>query len=257
VHRISDRRFSGIAGRNFKIFRELCGETSLKNVVLVTNMWGEVSLDIGEAREKELSSKFLKPALDKGAQMVRHHNTGESAHDIIRRIMNNHPIALQIQRELVDQKKDLVNTAAGGAINSELEEEKKRYEAEMKRAQEERARMMREKEEQARRAREEEARRREEEMRRGREEQEMMAIRRRQEMERAASEARRFAERQRRERERAEEAHRRQVALVRQRLAEEAAAAESARLAMQEQVDRLQRQVTYDSDSDSGGCVIM
>ena len=38
VHRISDRRFSGIASRNFKIFRELCGEMSLKN-------------DIGEARE--------------------------------------------------------------------------------------------------------------------------------------------------------------------------------------------------------------
>ena len=67
THRISDKRFTGIAGRNFKIFRELCGETNLKNVVLVTNMWGEVPHEVGKAREKELASVFLKPALDKGA----------------------------------------------------------------------------------------------------------------------------------------------------------------------------------------------
>ena len=63
VHRISDRRFSGIAGRNFKIFRELCGETSLKNVVLVTNMWSEVSRGIGEAREGELASTLNRPLI--------------------------------------------------------------------------------------------------------------------------------------------------------------------------------------------------
>jgi hypothetical protein len=77
-------------------------------------MWGNVSHDVGEARERELASKFLKPALDKGAVMVRNHNTEQSAHDVIRRIMNNHPVVLQIQRELVDEHKDVANTAAGG-----------------------------------------------------------------------------------------------------------------------------------------------
>ena len=80
IHRISDKRFSGISGRNFKIFRELCGETSLKNVVIVTNMWGDVSYDVGKDRERELASKFLKPALNRGAQMVYHHNTEQSTH---------------------------------------------------------------------------------------------------------------------------------------------------------------------------------
>ena len=220
-------------------------------------MWNEVPLDVGEAREKELSSNFLKPALDKGAQMARHHNTVQSAHNIIRCIMNNIPIVLQIQSELVDQKKDISNTSAGGAIDAELDEEKKRHEAEMKRAQEERERLMREKEEQARQAREEEARKREEEMRRAREEQERLATQRRQEMERAEQAARRFAEQQRREKERAEEEHRRQVALLRKRLAEEAAAAESARLAMQAQLNQMQSRAAQDSDSDSSGCVVM
>ena len=239
MHRISDKRFSGIAGRNFKIFRELCGEASLKNVVLVTNMWSEVSVEVGEARERELSSNFLKPALDKGAQMARHHDTEQSAHEVIRRIMNNHPVVLQIQHELVDQHKDVANTAAGGAVDAELDAEKKRHEAEVKKAQEEVQRKMREKEEEARRRIEEETRKREEEMRRVREEQERIAHQRRQELEQAEREAMRLQEQARLERQRAEEEHQRQVALFNERRAAEAAAAEAARLAQQQEIDRL------------------
>ena len=95
-------------------------------------MWNQDPQDINEAREKELSSKFFKPALDKGAQMVRHQNTTQSAHDIVRRIMNNHPVALQIQRELVDEHKDIIDTAAGESINQELKELVRRHQAELK-----------------------------------------------------------------------------------------------------------------------------
>ena len=102
------------------MFRKLCGDTTLKNVVLVTNMWGSVTPEIGEDHENKLSSRYFKPVLDMGAQMVRHHNTAHSACDIIRKIMTNHPEALQIQRELVDEKKDIADTTAGAAINQEL-----------------------------------------------------------------------------------------------------------------------------------------
>jgi len=259
VHRISDRRFSGIAGRNFKIFRELCGESSLKNVVLVTNMWGEVSHEVGEARERELASNFLKLALDKGAQMVRHHNTEQSAHDVIRRIMNNHPVVLQIQRELVDERRDITNTAAGEAVNTELAEEAKRHEAELKRAQEERERALREKEEEARRKREEEKRRQEEEMRRVREEEERRALQHRQEMERAQLEARRLEEQARMERQRAEEERQRQIALANERIAAAAAAAEAERVAMEQRINHLQHQVHHHHHhhDSGGGCMIM
>ena len=93
------------------MFRKICGESTLKNVVLVTNTCKEDSQDINEAREKELSDYFFRPALDKGAQIVRHYDTPESAHDIIRGIMKNHPAMLQIQREFVDEHKDIINTA--------------------------------------------------------------------------------------------------------------------------------------------------
>jgi primosomal protein N' len=258
VHRISDRRFSGIAGRNFKIFRELCGEANLKNVILVTNMWGDVSSDVGEARERELISDFLKPALDKGAQMIRHHNTEQSAHEVIRRIMNNHPVVLQIQHELVDEHKDIASTSAGEAVDAALAEEKRRHDAEVKRAQEEMERAVREKAEETRRRVEEETKRQEEEMRRVREEQERIARERREEMERAEQEARRLEEQARIERQRAEEEHRRQVALLNERLAAEAAAAEAERQEMQRRIDQMNHQVHHHHHHhNGGGCLIM
>ena len=151
VHRISDNRFGGIAGRNFGMFRKLCGESTLKNVVLVTNMWGESSQDVNEAREKELSDKFFKPTLDKGARMVRHDNTVQSAHDVIRGIIKNHPVTLQVQRELVDERKDIIDTAAGESINQELKELVRRHQAELKELRGEMMRALHEKDEELKR----------------------------------------------------------------------------------------------------------
>ena len=111
---------------------KLCGYEALKNVILVTNMWGEVSRDIGEAHEEELSNKFFKLALANGAQMVRHNNSTKSARQIVRRIVANRPVALRIQQELVDEQKDIVNTTAGEAINRELNGQIRRRRAESK-----------------------------------------------------------------------------------------------------------------------------
>ena len=146
------------------MFRELCGDDALKNVVLATNMWGEVSPEDGQDRENQLISKFFKPVLEKGAQMDRHLNTVESAHDIIRKMIKNHPFALQIQWELVDEQKDIVNTAAGEVINRELNEQMKRNQDELRKVQEEMAQASDEKDEEARQELEEEARKLQEQM---------------------------------------------------------------------------------------------
>ena len=115
------------------MFRELCGDAAFRNTVLVTNMWKEDSQAINEVREKELSSKFFKPVLDQGALVVRHRNTAESAQNIVRMLIVKPPVVLQIQRELVDEHKDLINTAAGKAIRRELDEQIKQHQAEFKR----------------------------------------------------------------------------------------------------------------------------
>ena len=146
------------------MFRELCGDKTLKNVVLVTNMWGEVSPEDGQDREDQLSGDFFKSVLDKGAQMVRHHNTAESAHDIIRRIIDNHPAVLQIQHELVDEQKDIVDTAAGEIINKELNELMRRHQVELKKVQEEMMQAMKEKDDETRQELEDERKKMQERM---------------------------------------------------------------------------------------------
>ncbi|KAI0075385.1 hypothetical protein K474DRAFT_1583596, partial [Panus rudis PR-1116 ss-1] len=122
MHRISDPRMSGISRRNFGMFRKLCGDSSLKNVIVVTNMWGQVTEDVGVARERELATDNLlfKPVLDLGAQMMRHHNTRDSAHAILQQFVHNHPVPLQIQQEVVQEQKTVDNTAAGVELQREI-----------------------------------------------------------------------------------------------------------------------------------------
>ena len=134
VHRISDMRMGGIAKRNFHMFRKLCGDGALRNVVIVTNMWGLVeSVARGEARERELSTdpELFQPALSKGAMMLRHDNTIESAHAILSHLINNRPDALRIQKELVDEGKNISQTGAGQELDRVLLELMEKHEKEL------------------------------------------------------------------------------------------------------------------------------
>ena len=140
------------------MFRKICGECAFKNTIIITNMWKDGSQDINEARERELYTKFFKPALDLGARMIRHQNTVESTHNIIRRIMENNPAALRIQQELVVERKDIVKTMAGKLINREFNEQISQHRTELREVREEMERALWEKGEETRRELEEKAR---------------------------------------------------------------------------------------------------
>jgi hypothetical protein len=138
LHRISDFRFGGIATRNFRMFRELCGESTLKNVVIVTTMWSEVTPAKGATREHELATntKFFKSAIDKQALLLRHDNTLSGAQSVLHQIIHNHPRSLHIQYEVVTQGKDISQTAAGEELGRELAAQTRKFKAEMKALQE-------------------------------------------------------------------------------------------------------------------------
>ena len=124
LHRITDFRMGGISTRTFRLFRKICGDNTLKNVVIVTTRWDVVPSHEGERRERELRSdeRFFKLALDQQAHLLRHDNTMESAQKIVRTIFPNHPMPLNIQRELVDEHKQLGDTIAGREFESQMEE---------------------------------------------------------------------------------------------------------------------------------------
>ncbi len=152
LHRISDYRMGGISRKNFSMFRKLCGDDTLKNVAIVTNMWPREITELELEREAQLKTDPLlfKPVLDQKAKMLRHFNTEESARNIIRHLIHNHPEVLQIQREIVDEKKDIVQTQACVELDDELEKLRQEHKREMQDLREQMEEALRERDEQRR-----------------------------------------------------------------------------------------------------------
>lgn len=153
MHRITEDRMSGGAMKNLKMFREMCGEKALKNVIIVTNMWGLVDPEVGMAREHELRTdeSFFKPWMDAGAGIMHHDNSVQSAHNIISEILRHRPRLLRIQRELVTERRELDETSAWYFLEAHLHQEKKRLEREIQGLQEEHNRAVEDQDEAAQR----------------------------------------------------------------------------------------------------------
>lgn len=158
----------GTQTRNFRMFRNLCGKNALGNVVIVTNMWSGVEPEVGDAREAELMGEdiFFKPVLEKGTRMARHMDTAPSAEAIVRLLVGNQPMPLQIQTELVDEHKDIVETSAGQELNRELNGQIRKHQEDIRVITEEMEQAAKDKDEETRNELEFETRRMEDEIRR-------------------------------------------------------------------------------------------
>jgi hypothetical protein len=112
------------------MFRQLCGENALKRVVLVTTMWDKVPDDEAIRREKELidTPQFWGWMLGKGSSCQRHYNTEDSARIIVSELVGYmEPVTTELQRQMVDEKKELGETSAGQELQSEMVKEKAKW----------------------------------------------------------------------------------------------------------------------------------
>ncbi|KAF9647118.1 hypothetical protein BDM02DRAFT_2815848 [Thelephora ganbajun] len=257
LHRISDERFTGMSVRNFKMFRNLCGDSTLKNVIIVTNMWGKVEKDVGEAREQELAEIYFKPALDKGAQLVHHYNTAQSSYDIVRRIMKNDPAPLRIQQELVDEGKDIGHTAAGEAVNEEINALLKHHEVEMNALREEMRRALKEQDEETKKELEEETCRIRMQMEKMRMESEKMASKYSEERKRVEATMQQIREQARLERLGAHAEHVRQIEELKAELERNTSASAGEREAMLQRIHELECKLDSRPRGGRGGCIII
>ncbi|EGD89374.2 hypothetical protein H112_02992 [Trichophyton rubrum D6] len=130
---ITDRRMYGSTLRNLKMFRQLCGESPLRNVVFTTTGWGtaEKSGELSKALENQESLRsdpdFWEPMIRRGSTMAKFEDTKASALAIIMSIVERNPILLKIQEELVDENKNLIDTAAGHTVNEEMKRLEEKY----------------------------------------------------------------------------------------------------------------------------------
>ena len=161
------------------MFRQLCGDDALKNVILATTFWNSVTEQIGAKRERELESQrqFWGQMVKKGSRVMRLGQDKESGLRILMGIAKNQKVAFQVQTEMVTQGLSIQETSAARAtllaLQVEMDQILARELQEVEEAlfwqeEEENMRLHREKERvrqeaEARRKREEVQRRKEEE----------------------------------------------------------------------------------------------
>jgi hypothetical protein len=131
IHRITDIRYSRSSVKTFEIFKNICGERALKNVLLITSRWNEVSESVREERERDLRDRFWAYMLGRGSHMSRFHGDHDSAVSLVSQLLIKETVVLELQEELVSQSKKLGETAAGLYVNGNMEELKRHCEEEL------------------------------------------------------------------------------------------------------------------------------
>jgi hypothetical protein len=119
------------------MFKKLCGDDPLKNVVVVTTFWDETdSLEGGIRTETELKTKdkFFKKLVEGGSKFVRHglYSQEEQPKDpefrqplsVVMDLLSLDPVFVEMQKELA-QGKTVEETSAGAELHRELQELKR------------------------------------------------------------------------------------------------------------------------------------
>ena len=79
----------GVTRKNIEIFKKICGNDALKNLVIGTTKWDQVELEKGQQREQELKDKHWKEMVQQGSVIMRVHADSSSAWKIVNRILQN------------------------------------------------------------------------------------------------------------------------------------------------------------------------
>lgn len=105
LHEITLSRMAWGPGDHIAFAKLLCGDSGLSNVLLATTKWGQVAPAKGEARERELSSKYWQEMVRNGSGMARFNLTQESALEIIDSLLQKAPISIL---SLQDQQRSFI-----------------------------------------------------------------------------------------------------------------------------------------------------
>ncbi|KAJ2915646.1 hypothetical protein MD484_g4776, partial [Candolleomyces efflorescens] len=123
LHSIGQPRMTGSALLAYQLFCSMCGPIALGSVVLASTQWDTLvhNPSVGPVREKDLK-EFWSTSLAQGATYKRVGvvNPKRDTEDIIEHILRKNPIATQIQEELVQLSKRVVQTEAAQTLRAML-----------------------------------------------------------------------------------------------------------------------------------------
>ena len=125
----------GSALLNFRAFQRLCGEDNFEHIVLCTTFWDTVEEITGAAREKELceNPEFWAKMMGQGSRVVRIRDYAQSK-DVLMQMSRKSTVTLDIQKEMVEERRSLDDTAVGKAVNAQMAQMRVEHEARLAKA---------------------------------------------------------------------------------------------------------------------------
>ena len=121
MHDISQSRIWGSVRKSLAIFRKLCGDEALKNVVIGTTKWDNVKLEVGQQREIQLRDDSWKEMIQHGSVIMQVHD--DSAWNVVDHILKNETIdSVLVQCELMELQMIIPQTSAGQELRFTLQE---------------------------------------------------------------------------------------------------------------------------------------
>ena len=127
---------TGSSIQNLRMFRKLCGDENLQNVIMATTKWGITPQHDALEREKELRSPtgFWGVMIAQGSLIRRFENSEVSAKALVEEILRTgqERFVPKFQEEVAQKGKSLLDTEAGAYLNEEHKKLSEKHEQEKK-----------------------------------------------------------------------------------------------------------------------------
>ncbi|KAJ4005565.1 hypothetical protein NW752_002398 [Fusarium irregulare] len=130
LHKITENRMTKTSQDYLRLLQTIVGDDALKNVILVTTMWNIIRPEDRKTavlREQELLNNFWSPMIDKNAYNAQFDGTPESAFSLVYQLADQESVVLDIQKEIVDEDRPIIETATGITLVKQLEKDHEAY----------------------------------------------------------------------------------------------------------------------------------
>ena len=111
----------GLVQESLDMFRKLCSDEGLKNIVLGTTKWDDMKLEVGQQCEIQLRDGLWKEMIQHRSVIMQVHD--DSAWNIVNHILENETIdSVLIQDELMKLQMIIPQASAGQELHFTLRE---------------------------------------------------------------------------------------------------------------------------------------
>ncbi|QPC70664.1 hypothetical protein HYE68_001416 [Fusarium pseudograminearum] len=130
LHKITENRMTKTSQHYLQLLQDIVGDEALKNVILVTTMWNTLRSEDRRGavnREQELLNNFWGPMIEKSAYSARFTGTKQSAYNLVYQLADQESVVLDIQKEIVDEDRPIIETATGISLIRQLQKDHETY----------------------------------------------------------------------------------------------------------------------------------